>query len=769
MELMPGKPLLRHLNRVALWGLVPVLLCSEVACQMTRAIHSGLEAEQGGMDRPERLRFAGLVNEIDFFKGGHSLVVGGCQLEASSRKDACVNGVLQVWNVEKLAPEATIRLPRPITALAVSADGSQWVVGDKEGRLVFSNSSRKVIPKPVHQKTRINALAFSPDGKLVASGSLDSSFPLGFLDTSTGGMIKPKMHFDPVSAVAFSPDGRELAVGMMNGRLVLWNFGSQSPLIEAVPKTNENHSITSVTFSPEGRLLAYADEDGKVVIWGRSSATALVELKGTGVNALVFSPDGRYLALGQDNGKLLIIESESGHAIMMKRHVLPISDVAYSPDGRSLVVASQSNMYLYNLHRDITDVRTGLRAGLQHESQGSVALTSAPLDRLEPSESISSRRFFEVLQITQKEYMWLLPFDQILARSVGSMLENLPGTKVERLSTQDDQLLLRDGDRSLLLDLNPLKKAEGKSGLQKTVQLYESAQRFLLVSPGRSARRLEDAAVSGLLAEIGPGVRLIADLQRNTSGSVRPTPTSNTATSDIQEALFDGNIHYVRLAAFDRRLVGQVQGLMNSNQGRERYILDLRDNTGGSLEDAIALAMVLFPEGWLITEVVSRSTGDRIAYRSNGEQIFRSTFTVLVNERTAGSAEMLACGIRESGLGILVGVGTAGVDEFYTKYPLLDGSMLRVSSGRFYCPNGRSIRWDGQEVDIEIPNAPVVERAGLGDEPVNLLLSRDRQLKEAVTVARCLNRHGGTNLATVGTLRSQALRDALDLCQRSQF
>jgi len=388
--------------------------------------------------------------------------------------------------------------------------------------------------------------------------------------------------------------------------------------------------------------------------------------------------------------------------------------------------------------------------------------------------AVSSAKLAEVLRISQDEYMWLLPFDQILVRAVQSMLEGIPTTSVERVSTkQVDTLVLHDGDRTLSLDLRPLKTAEGKSGVRQTIQAYESTQRFLLVAPGQSARNLENAAIAGLLAEIGPGVRLVADEHRGTSSGVRPTPASSAGASAIREAVFDGDIQYVKLAVFDEQSTKRIRSWMNRGSDKEVYLLDLRDNPGESLDDAIAAATSLIPKGQLITEVIARSTGDRMEYRSSADGSPRSILTVLVNERTAGSAEMVACAIRDAGVGVLVGVRTAGIDEFYTRHPLPDGSVLRVSSGRFYCPNGRNIRWEGQEVDVEVANTSA-EAVTLGDfrsgsVAPNLALSGDGQLRTAVAVARCLRGNGGMRLEALGDTRAGVLTALLGQCQQNRF
>jgi WD40 repeat protein len=107
-------------------------------------------------------------------------------------------------------------------------------------------------------------------------------------------------HTGTVNSVAFSRDGRTLATGSYDGTVRLWDVGKRQP-IGAL--TGHSHSVETVAFSPDGRTLATSGEDRSVRLWDvatRRQITALTGHTGT-VNAVAFSPDGRTLATGSDN------------------------------------------------------------------------------------------------------------------------------------------------------------------------------------------------------------------------------------------------------------------------------------------------------------------------------------------------------------------------------------------------------------------------------------------------------------------------------------
>lgn len=330
-------------------------LALSVACQGGSATQSLADLVPPHVERFQQLLVEGWVSTLVFSHGGHTLIVGGCQAPDAvgatlNGSGPCMRGVVQSWDLQRIQLEATTTLPRAVTALAVSPDGSRWVAGDLDGRLTLSTSVSKRMSQFFYQKGKITALAFSPDGKWLVSGSLDPSFPLGFMDVAVGGAIKLSTKFEPVTALAFSPDAKTLAVGMAKGKLVVWEFSSNSSPVQVAPNSGEGQAITSATFSSDGRLLAYGRRNGRVVIFDNNSGHALVEFKGaSAINALAFSPDGHYLALGQDNGKVLLVESARAREIWSKRHIVPVSDIVYSPDGLSLAVAAQNHVYLYRV------------------------------------------------------------------------------------------------------------------------------------------------------------------------------------------------------------------------------------------------------------------------------------------------------------------------------------------------------------------------------------------------------------------------------------
>ena len=148
----------------------------------------------------------------------------------------------------------------------------------------------------------VTSVAFSPDGKLLASGSRDQTIKLW--DVASGQAVRTLTgHTDKVTSVAFSPDGKLLASGSDDETVKLWDVASGQEVRTLMGHTD---FVTSVAFSPDGNLLASGSWDKTVMVWDVGTGEKIYTLKthidpemvGLGVETIAFSPDGILLALG---------------------------------------------------------------------------------------------------------------------------------------------------------------------------------------------------------------------------------------------------------------------------------------------------------------------------------------------------------------------------------------------------------------------------------------------------------------------------------------
>ncbi|HEU0173509.1 MAG TPA: protein kinase [Blastocatellia bacterium] len=228
-----------------------------------------------------------------------------------------------------------------VTSVAFSPDGKKLATGSWDGaaKLWDVGAGRELATLKGH-RTYVFSVAFSPDGKRLATGSWDHTAKLW--DAVTGRELATlKGHGDGVWSVAFSPDGKRLATGSRDRTVKLWDAMTGREL--ATLKGHRDY-VYSVTFSPDGKRLATGSWDHTVKLWDAGAGRELATLKGheDAVLSVVFSPDGKMLATGsRDRTAKLWNVVASRNLATLKGHEDEILSVAFSPDGKKLATGSR--------------------------------------------------------------------------------------------------------------------------------------------------------------------------------------------------------------------------------------------------------------------------------------------------------------------------------------------------------------------------------------------------------------------------------------------
>jgi WD40 repeat protein len=284
---------------------------------------------------------------LGFTPDGRTLVTGPHDLPADQER------AFMRWDVSTWTSSAPLDVPGPSNVMAgrLSRDGRtvylmSYVPPEARLGAYDAVTGDERFPNAGHA-AMVWAISVRPDGRMLASGGRDGRVCLWDLGTQPDGFAPPARQLTgpgrQIWSVAFSPDGRLLASGSVDGSVRVWDVATGN----VVPKlsTDAMQAPAPVAFSPDGLTLASGSGDpssdvarGEVQLWDVRTEQHKVALKGNTkpVLSVAFSPDGHWLAAGDLNGWVHLIDRASGLRVHPFRLGRPVTGLAFSPDSQTL-------------------------------------------------------------------------------------------------------------------------------------------------------------------------------------------------------------------------------------------------------------------------------------------------------------------------------------------------------------------------------------------------------------------------------------------------
>ncbi len=166
-------------------------------------------------------------------------------------------------------------------------------------------------------------------------------------------------------------------------------------------------------------------------------------------------------------------------------------------------------------------------------------------------------------------------------------------------------------------------------------------------------------------------------------------------------------IGYVRIRSFQEKTSKQLDKALSAleKQGMRALVLDLRNNPGGLLSQAVGVSDRFLGKGKLVVSIKGRNGANEVKFMAHKEHTFPyHPMVVLVNAGSASASEIVAGALQDWHRAVIAGERTFGKGSVQTVYPLSDGSALKLTTAAYYTPTGRSIQEEGIIPDVEIPS-----------------------------------------------------------------
>ncbi|MGB0867017.1 MAG: S41 family peptidase [Granulosicoccaceae bacterium] len=369
-------------------------------------------------------------------------------------------------------------------------------------------------------------------------------------------------------------------------------------------------------------------------------------------------------------------------------------------------------------------VAAGLVLGTSLTVGHNVLATRADTNTL-PMEHL--RTFTDVFTRIKRNYVEEVSDEELLEHAIRGMLSGL-----------DPHSAYLDGEQFKELRIGTSGEFGGlgievgmEDGFVKVISpIDDTPAKRAGVEAGDLIIRLDDTPVKGLslsdavkIMRGKPGDPLLLTIVRE--GTDAPLKIEVVRdiiqVSSVRERMLEDGFGYVRISTFQtkttRALESSVKKLVKANEGKDLQglVLDLRNNPGGVLTAAVGVSDAFLEDG-LVVYTDGRDRDNHLSYSAHrGDLLDGAPLVVLVNEGSASASEIVAGAIQDHKRGIVMGRKTFGKGSVQTIQDLPNGGAVKLTTARYFTPEGRSIQAAGIVPDIELGRFSLQERDGSVD------------------------------------------------------
>ena len=172
----------------------------------------------------------------------------------------------------------------------------------------------------------------------------------------------------------------------------------------------------------------------------------------------------------------------------------------------------------------------------------------------------------------------------------------------------------------------------------------------------------------------------------------------------VKSKVIDDSVGYIRLTAFNDNSAKQIKNKINEFKKNKinKYVLDLRNNPGGLLSQAVKISDFFLDNGEIVSTKSRKSSENRKYFAKKGDIINGETLLVLINYGSASASEIVAGALKDHKRAIVIGENSYGKGSVQSILPLKNNGAIRLTISKYYLPSGKSISGTGITPDIEV-------------------------------------------------------------------